>query len=57
MSNMPPLSICEELLGLYIFHVNDKFHSLFHSPSLLDDIARGVLPNVVLLAIMSLSAR
>ena len=57
ITDLPPSALCEELVDLYLFHISDKFHSLFHPPSLLDDVARGTLPKVMLFAIMSLGAR
>ena len=54
---MPPQHICEELVTLYFQYIHDTFHSLFHKPSLLEDVRNGVVPRVILLSIISLTAR
>jgi hypothetical protein len=57
IAEMPDQQLCEELVDLYFRYIHDSFHSLFHRPSLMEDVARGTLPKVLLFAIMSLSAR
>lgn len=42
---------------LYFQYIHDTFHSLFHQPSLMEDVRNGIAPRVVLLSIISLSAR
>lgn len=54
---MPSPALCKELINLYFRYIHDTFHSLFHQPSLIDDLGRGTIPQVILLAIISLSAR
>jgi hypothetical protein len=54
---MPSPALCEELVNLYFRYIHDTFHSLFHKPSLIDDLRAGTIPQVILLAIISLSAR
>lgn len=54
---MPPLDVCVDLGSLYFRYIHDTFHSLFHQPSIEDDIANGSLPPVVLLGIISLASR
>jgi hypothetical protein len=54
---MPSPMLCEELVNLYFRYIHDTFHSLFHQPSLLEDLRAGTIPQVILLSIISLSAR
>ncbi len=49
--------LCEELVNLYFRYIHDTLHSLFHQPSLLEDLRAGTIPQVILLSIISLSAR
>lgn len=46
-----------ELLYLYFDFIHDQFHSLFHRPSLEEDVLRGTVPPIILYGIMALSAR
>lgn len=46
-----------ELVHLYFDFVHDQFHSLFHRPSLEEDVLNGTAPAVLLYGIMALSAR
>jgi hypothetical protein len=48
------LSLCEELVSLYFRYIHDKFHSIFH---LIESVANGTVPKIILYAIASLSAR
>lgn len=54
---MPPAAVCLELLDLYFDYIHDQFHSIFHRPSLEEDVRLGRAPPVILYAIMALSAR
>ncbi|KFY98426.1 hypothetical protein V500_01667 [Pseudogymnoascus sp. VKM F-4518 (FW-2643)] len=54
---LPPPVICLELVELYFDFIHDKFHSIFHRPSLTEDVRQGVVPPVILFAIFALSAR
>ncbi|KFY07074.1 hypothetical protein V492_07472 [Pseudogymnoascus sp. VKM F-4246] len=54
---LPPLALCLELVELYFDFIHDKFHSIFHRPSLTEDVRQGVVPPVILFAIFALSAR
>ena len=54
---MPSLVLCEELVNLYFRYIHDTFHSLFHRPSLIEDVRSGSIPQVLLLGIISLAAR
>jgi hypothetical protein len=56
-TRMPSPALCKELIKLYFRHIHDTFHSLFHQPTLLDELSRGTIPQVILLGIISLSAR
>lgn len=42
---------------MYFRYIHDKFHSLFHQPSLMQDVADGTVPSVILFAIIGLAAR
>lgn len=48
---------CSALVALYMDHIHDKFHSLFHRPTIMEDVAQHRLPEVLLVAIIALSAR
>ncbi|KAK6382131.1 hypothetical protein LTS17_004016 [Exophiala oligosperma] len=54
---LPPMQLCLELVDLYFRYIHDLFHSLFHRPSLMQDVIDGTIPKVILFAIISLSAR
>lgn len=42
---------------MYFQYIHDTFHSIFHRPSLVEDVCSGTVPRVILLSIISLSAR
>lgn len=54
---LPPQVLQEQLVELYFRYIHDTFHSLFHQPSLLEDVRHGTVPRVILLSIISLSSR
>lgn len=54
---LPPMPLRLELVNLYFDYIHDQFHSLFHRPSFMDDVANDRVAPVVLLAIFALSAR
>jgi hypothetical protein len=54
---MLPMALRLELAGLYFDYIHDQFHSLFHRPSFLQDVAEDCVPAIVLLAMFALSAR
>jgi hypothetical protein len=54
---LPPQALCEELAVLYFQYIHDTFHSLFHKPSFMRDVAGGTVPGVILFAVISLAAR
>lgn len=54
---LPDQPLCTELVELYFDYVHDKFHSLFHRPSLIEDIRRGQAPENIIYGILALSAR
>lgn len=56
-AKMPPADVCLELLGFYFDYIHDQFHSIFHRPSLEEDVRMGKAPPLILYAIMALSAR
>jgi hypothetical protein len=56
-NSLPDQDICNELVELYFDYVHDKFHSLFHRPSLVEDIRRGQAPENLIYGILALSAR
>ena len=49
--------LCVELVELYFRYIHDTFHSIFHPPSVIQDVIDGVLPRVLLYGMISLSAR
>lgn len=56
-TQLPSRPLCIELVGLYFRYIHDTFHSLFHQPSVMQDVADGTIPKVHLFAMISLSAR
>ncbi|KAK6077728.1 ZnF3 [Seiridium cupressi] len=54
---LPPMPVRLELTALYFDYIHDQFHSLFHRPSFMDDVANDRVAPVMLLAIFALSAR
>ena len=50
---LPNQPLCIELVELYFDYVHDKFHSLFHRPSLIDDIRRGATPEILIYGILA----
>jgi hypothetical protein len=55
--SLPPLELCLELVELYFDLIHDQFHSLFHRPSFIEQVRAGTAPQVLLFAMMALSAR
>lgn len=56
-TELPPMPLRLQLVGLYFDYIHDQFHSLFHRPSFMADVASDRVAPVVLLAIFALSAR
>lgn len=56
-SGLPPKAICVELIQLYFDFIHDKFHSLFHKPSMIQDVLEDRAPPILLFGILALSAR
>lgn len=54
---LPPYNIRRELVLLYFKYVHDKHHSLFHQPSVEAELENGLVPEVLLYAMMALGAR
>lgn len=46
-----------ELATLYFDYIHDQFHSIYHRPSFMDNVANDRVPKIVLLAIFALSSR
>lgn len=44
-------------MDLYFDFIHDQFHSLFHRPSILEDVKSGRASPVIVLSMMALSAR
>jgi len=55
--SLPPWELCLELVELYFDLIHDQFHSLFHRPSFIEQVRTGTAPQVLLFAMMALSAR
>ncbi|KAH8650183.1 hypothetical protein BX600DRAFT_442266 [Xylariales sp. PMI_506] len=53
---LPPVALRLHLVALYFDYIHDQFHSLFHRPSFVDDVANDRVAHVILLAIFALSA-
>ncbi|CAG7951638.1 unnamed protein product [Penicillium olsonii] len=54
---LPDQPLCGDLVQLYFDYVHDKFHSLFHRPSLMEDMHRGQAPEILMYGMLALSAR
>ena len=46
-----------ELVQLYFDYIHDKFHSLFHRPSMMEDVILRQAPPILLYGMLALSAR
>jgi hypothetical protein len=56
-TGLPPPELCLELVHLYFDFIHDQFHSLFHRPSVVEDVQAGLAPPVIVFGMMALSAR
>lgn len=56
-TQLPTRPLCIELVDLYFRYIHDTFHSIFHRPSLMEEVEAGTVPTVLLFGIISLSAR
>ncbi|KAK5046592.1 hypothetical protein LTR84_007353 [Exophiala bonariae] len=56
-TQLPSRPLCIELVGLYFRYIHDTFHSLFHQPTVMQEVADGTIPKVHLFAMISLAAR
>jgi hypothetical protein len=56
-TDLPPRNLCLDLVELYFRYIHDTFHSIFHPPSIIQDVADGSIPRVLLFGMISLSAR
>lgn len=55
--DLPPKAVCFHLVNLYFDYVHDQFHTLFHKPTFMADLANEKVPTLILVAIIALSAR
>lgn len=53
----PSQEIKEELVALYLRHLHNQPHTLFHEPSLLKEVRNGTISHNILFGILGLSAR
>jgi hypothetical protein len=53
----PSHEIKDELVTLYLRHLHNQPHTLFHEPSLLEEVRSGTVSHNVLFGILGLSAR
>ncbi|KAI1623355.1 fungal-specific transcription factor [Exophiala viscosa] len=56
-NGLPSNALRIELVELYFRYIHDTFHSLFHRPSLVQDVIDETIPEVLLFGIISLSSR
>lgn len=54
---LPPMALRLKLVELYFKYIHDQFHSLYHRPTFLEDVAHERVADVILFAIFALSAR
>lgn len=54
---LPSAEIVRELCDLYISHIHDKPHTLFHEPTLRRQFADGTVSRAVMFGVMGLSVR
>lgn len=55
--HLPSPESQHELCDLYLSHIHDKPHTLFHEPTLRCEVAKGKLSRPILYGVMGLSAR
>jgi hypothetical protein len=51
------LELRRDLVEQYFAHIHDKHHSLFHQPTIMQQLEEQMLPEVLLYAMMALGAR
>lgn len=54
---LPPKEVCLELVSLYFDYIHDQFHSLFHPPTLLQEVENETASPMIIFSVMALSAR
>ncbi len=54
---LPSMEVKRDLCDLYISHVHDKPHTLFHEPTLRREVVDGSISRAVLYGVLGLSAR
>lgn len=57
VQSLPSLEVRRELCDLYISYIHDKPHTLFHEPTLRQEVADGSVSRAVLYGVLGLSAR
>lgn len=56
-SPIPCMTLRLELVNLYFEYIHDQFHSIYHRPSFIEDVASERAPKIVLFAMLALSSR
>lgn len=56
-SDLPPLDACVEIVSAYFIYIHDPSHYVFHRPSFMTDVTRGVVPRSLILCVIALAAR
>ncbi|PMD49022.1 hypothetical protein L207DRAFT_627652 [Hyaloscypha variabilis F] len=54
---LPPRPVLDELIELYFQLIHDGPHTLFHKPTFLSRLQENMVPNFLILAVISLSTR
>jgi hypothetical protein len=55
-TDSPPVELQKELVALYFLVVHDTHHSIFHQPTVEQQISDGEFPDVLLYSVMALGA-
>jgi hypothetical protein len=51
------MTLLLELVDVYFDYVHDQFHSIFHRPTFVEDVAQGVVSESLLFGILAMGAR
>lgn len=54
---LPPVEVCNEIVDLYFQILHDKQHALFHPPTFIRAQREGTAPPILVLAIITYTAR
>lgn len=54
---LPPLPVCIETASAYFIYIHGPSHNIFHRPSFMSDLTRGVVARPILLCVIALAAR